>query len=83
MFFIFNVVLVTSDIVTDFITAVNFFDDGHFYWAISTIVPMFAPFVVRLTVAVYELAKVSIRKVAFVSFIIEEQSNKTSRCSQS
>jgi hypothetical protein len=27
---------------------------------------MFAPFGVRLTVAVYELAKVAIRKVAFV-----------------
>jgi hypothetical protein len=67
MFFIFNVVLVTSDIVTDFITAVNFFDDGHFYWAICTIVPMFAPFAVRFSLALVELAKVSIRKVAFVS----------------
>jgi hypothetical protein len=80
MFFIFNVVLVTSDIVTDFITAFNFFNDGHFYWAICTIVPMFAPFGVRFSVALVELAKVSIRKVPLVSFIIEEQSNKTSRC---
>jgi hypothetical protein len=63
MFFIFNVVLVTSDIVTDFITAVNFFNDGHFYWAICTIVPMFAPFAVRFFVALVELAKVTIRKV--------------------
>jgi hypothetical protein len=63
MFFIFNVVLVTSDIVTDFITAFNFFNDGHFYWAICTIVPMFAPFAVRFSVALVELAKVSIRKV--------------------
>ena len=67
MFFIFNVVLITSDIVTDFITAVNFFNDGHFYWGICTIVPMFAPFAVRLSLALVELAKVSIRKVAFVS----------------
>jgi hypothetical protein len=67
MFFIFNVVLVTSDIVTDFITAVNFFDDGHFYWAICTIVPMFAPFAVRFSLALVELAKVAIRKVAFIS----------------
>ncbi len=29
--------------------------------------PMFAPFVVRFSVALVELAKVSIRKVAFVS----------------
>jgi hypothetical protein len=67
MFFIFNVVLVTSDIVTDFITAFIFFDDGHFYWGICTIVPMFAPFGVRFSLALVELAKVSIRKVAFVS----------------
>jgi hypothetical protein len=66
MFFIFNVVLVTSDIVTDFITAFNYFNDGHFYWAICTIVPMFAPFAVRCSVAVYELTRVSIRKVIFV-----------------
>jgi hypothetical protein len=65
MFFIFNVVLIISDIVTDFITAVNFFNDGHFYWAIFTIMPMFAPFVVRFSVALVELAKVSIRKVFF------------------
>jgi hypothetical protein len=41
---------------------------------------MFAPFGVRFSVALVELAKVSIRKVPLVSFIIEEQSNKTSRC---
>jgi hypothetical protein len=67
MFFIFNVVLVTSDIVTDFITAFNFFNDGHFYWAICTIVPMFAPFGVRFSLALVELAKAAIRKVAFIS----------------
>jgi hypothetical protein len=66
MFFIFNVVLVTSDIVTDFITAFKFFSDGHFNWGICTIVLMFAPSFVRFSVAVYELAKVAIRKVAFV-----------------
>jgi hypothetical protein len=63
------VVLVTSDIVTDFITAVNFFNDGHYYLAICTIVPMFSPFVVRFFIAVYELANISIRKVAFVILI--------------
>jgi hypothetical protein len=63
MFFIFNVVLITSDIVSDFITAFNFLNDGHFYWGICTIVPMFAPFGVRFSVAVYELANVSFRKV--------------------
>jgi len=63
MFFIFNVVFVTSDIVTDFITAFNFFNDGHFYWGICSIVPLLAPFAVRLSVALLELAKVSIRKV--------------------
>jgi hypothetical protein len=67
MFFIFNVVLVTSDIVSDFITAFNFFNDRHFYWGICTLVPMFAAFAVRFSVAVFELAKVTIRKVAFVS----------------
>jgi hypothetical protein len=73
MFFIFNVVLVTSDIVTDFITAVNFFNDGHFYWGICTIVPMFAPFAVRFSVALVEIAKVSLRKVFLFhyAFIVE------------
>jgi hypothetical protein len=59
------VVLVTSDIVTDFITALKYFNDGNFYWGICTIVPMFAPFTVRLSVAVFEFAKVYIRKVFF------------------
>ncbi len=77
MFLIFNVVLVTSDIVTDFITAFNFFNDGHFYWAICTIVPMFAPFGVRFSLALVELAKVSIRKVAFVSITNVFQSKVT------
>ncbi len=68
MFFIFNVVLVTSDILTDFITALNFFNDGHLYWGICTIVPMFAPFVVRFSVALVELAKVSYREVLSIFY---------------
>jgi hypothetical protein len=70
------VVLVTSDIVSDFITAFNFFNDGHFYWAICTIVPMFAPFMVRFSVALVELAKVYIRKVVLVSFLYVIQSKE-------
>jgi hypothetical protein len=77
MFFIFNVVLVTSDIVTDFFTAFNFFNEGHFYWGICTLVPMFAPFAVRFSVAVYELANVAIRKVSFVSLTNVLQSKVT------
>ncbi len=65
-FFFFNVFLVTFDIVTDFITALNFFNDGHLYWGICTIVPMFAPFVVRFSVSLVELAKVSYREVFYL-----------------
>jgi hypothetical protein len=71
MFFIFNVVLITSDIVSDFITAFNFLNDGHFYWAICTILTMFAPFAVRFSVALVELAKVSFREVLSIFFFTD------------
>jgi hypothetical protein len=47
-FFIFKFLLSTSDIVTDLLTAGDFFNNGHFYWGLLTALLIFAPFVARV-----------------------------------
>ena len=47
VFFIFSVALLSADIVTDIVSAVDFFKRGHTYWGLFTLVPIFAPFAVR------------------------------------
>jgi len=43
-FFVFQVALLGADIVTDIMSALEFFDRGHNYWGVFTLVPIFAPF---------------------------------------
>ena len=55
IFFTFNVVFLTADIYSDFATAFQFFYNGDFYWAISTLLPIFAPMMVRVLVTFWNL----------------------------
>jgi hypothetical protein len=43
-FFVFKFLLSTLDIVTDLLTAREFFSNGDFYWGLLTILLIFAPF---------------------------------------
>jgi len=47
-FFISKFLLSTLDIVTDLLTAGDFFNNGDFYWGVLTILLIFAPFVARV-----------------------------------
>ncbi len=47
-FFIFKFLLSTLDIVTDLLTAGDFFNNGDFYSGLLTILLIFAPFVARV-----------------------------------
>jgi hypothetical protein len=47
-FFISKFLLSTLDIVTDLLTAGDFFNNGNFYWGLLTVLLIFAPFVARV-----------------------------------
>jgi hypothetical protein len=47
-FFVFKFLLSTLDIVTDLLTAREFFSNGDFYWSLLTILLIFAPFGARV-----------------------------------
>ncbi len=47
-FFISNFLLLTLDIVTDLLTAGDFFNNGDFYWGLFTVLLIFAPFFARV-----------------------------------
>ncbi len=46
-FLVFSVGLLSADIITDIISAIDFFRRGDTYWGLFTLVPIFAPFAVR------------------------------------
>jgi hypothetical protein len=56
-FFVFSVALIFADVVTDIITASEFFALGHKYWGFFTIVPIFAPFVVKAVITISNLVQ--------------------------
>ena len=56
-FFMRCVVLLSMDIFTDISTATDFLSRGHFYWGICTVVPIFAPFAVRVLINVVNLCQ--------------------------
>jgi hypothetical protein len=41
--FLFSVVLITADIVTDISTSIEFLSRGHYYWGVFTLIPVFLP----------------------------------------
>ncbi len=48
IFFIFHVLILTLDIYSDFATAVDLLFKGHLGWGLSTLLPIFAPMIVRI-----------------------------------
>ncbi len=56
-FFMRCVVLLSIDIITDINTAVNFLSRGHYYWGICTVVPIFAPFAVKILINILNLCR--------------------------
>jgi hypothetical protein len=48
-------------IFSDVATALNFLNNGHFYWGVYTVVPIFAPFAFRFSVAMMEFGKAYFR----------------------
>jgi hypothetical protein len=55
--FTLSVVILAADIVTDFLTAIEFFQKGHFYWGLFTLVPIFAPFVAKIVFSFWTFAQ--------------------------
>ncbi len=55
IFFTCNVVLLTMDISSDFATAIHFFQNGHVYWGLSTLLPIFAPMTVKILMAFWNI----------------------------
>jgi hypothetical protein len=56
-FFTLSVMLLSMDIITDINTAVDFLSRGHFYWGICTVVPIFAPFAVKILMNIVNLCR--------------------------
>ena len=57
VFFIFHVLLLTLDIYSDFATAAGFFFKGHLGWGLSTLLPIFAPMIVKLIWTLFNLSR--------------------------
>jgi len=57
-FFVFKVVLLTADIGTDISTAVSFFKDGHLGWFTFTLIPIFTPTIVRISIDLSHLLNI-------------------------
>ncbi len=74
MFLTFSVILLSADIGTDFLAANEFFQKGHFYWGVFTLLPIFAPFLCRLFISLVRLAgcfeiKIKINAIRFSLWI--------------
>jgi len=61
-FFVFKVLLLTADITTDISTAISFFKEGHLGWFIFTMIPIFAPMIVKISVDLSYLLKIYFEK---------------------
>jgi hypothetical protein len=55
--FLFSVVLVAADIVTDISTSIEFLSRGHYYWAVFTLVPVFLPLFAKLILNLVYLSR--------------------------
>ncbi len=55
--FTLSIILLTADIVTDFLTAIEFFQNCHFYWGLFTLVPIFAPFLAKIVFSFWTFAQ--------------------------
>jgi hypothetical protein len=57
MFATFNIFLPLADFVTDILTAQSFFQSDHFYWGGCTLFFVILPFLGRLLVFIFSIAK--------------------------
>ncbi len=55
--FLFSVVLVAADIVTDISTSTEFFSRGHYYWGVFTLVPVFLPLFAKFILNLVNLSR--------------------------
>ena len=70
-FFIFKFALGTMDMVTDVMTARDFFHNGHTNWGVCTMLPVFAPFTTKAILVGIRLVQCYKIRVAFpMSFTI-------------
>ena len=56
-FFTFSVALLTADIITDILSALDFFQRGHVYWGLFTMLPIIAPFIVQCIITLLNLPR--------------------------
>ena len=63
MFFMCNVVFVAADIVSDILTASEFFNRGDYYWGLFTTLLIFAPFMAKIVLMALNTWKCFFRAV--------------------
>ena len=63
MFTTFNVILPSSDFITDILTTQSYFQRGHFYWGFCTMFFVFLPFLGRLSAFVLSLLMCLIKRI--------------------
>ena len=56
-FFIFSDALLTADIVTDILSALDFFQRAQYYWGLFTLLPFLAPFAVECSITTLSLSR--------------------------
>ena len=56
-YLLFDVFLLTADVVTDILTFIEFFQNGNTKWAYTNLSFIFLPFVIRLVTAIYDQFK--------------------------
>ncbi len=57
IFFICSILLLSADIITDIISAEDFFKQGDTNWGLSTLIPVFAPFGLQFIRAVFSYCR--------------------------
>ncbi len=83
VFLVFSVGLLSADIITDIVSADDFFRRGDTYWGVFTLVPIFAPFAVRSIITLinicrcFEFKKISVTlKMHFYLPTTSKKNNK-------
>ena len=79
-FFIFSVGLLYADIITDFWSAFEFFKQGDTNWGWFTLIPIFAPFLVRLMMTFISYCQCfKYKKIHKMNFYLANISKKKSK----
>ena len=61
MFALFNIILPSSDFITDILTSQTFFQQGHYYWGTCTMLFVFLPFMGRFAMFFWSIFKCLIK----------------------